>query len=101
MPTVEFIQRKLKPIFDKEPVYRVILFGSYAKGTAAKNSDVDLVLDSRGRLIGLGFFRVLEQVVDALDMDVDMLEISQLQPGSPILETLQKDGIVIYDREIA
>lgn len=101
MPTIESIQSTLRPIFEREPVYRVILFGSYAKGLATKDSDIDLVLDSRGKLIGLGFFRVLEQVTEVLGKDVDMIELSQLEPGSAILEAIQREGVVIYDREVA
>ncbi len=101
MPTVEAIRKKLQPVFSREPVYRVILFGSYAKGTATANSDVDLVIDSKGKLIGLGFYRVLEAVVNKLNMDVDMLEISQIGTDSPLWDAIEKDGIVIYDREIA
>ena len=101
MPTVEAIKEKLQPVFSQEPVYKVILFGSYAKGTATDNSDVDLVIDSQGQLIGLGFYRVLEEVVCMLNMNVDMLEISQIGTNSPLWEEIVKDGIVIYDREIA
>lgn len=101
MPTIDMIRKKLHPVFAQEPVYRVILFGSYAKGSATDHSDVDLIIDSQGKLIGLGFYRVLEEVVTALNMDVDMLEISQIRPGSPILEAIEKEGIIIYDREVA
>ena len=101
MPTIDMIREKLHPVFAQEPVYRAILFGSYARGNATAHSDVDLIIDSQGKLIGLGFYRVLEEVVTALNMDVDMLEISQLRPGSPILNAIEKEGVVIYDREIA
>lgn len=101
MPTVEAIKQKLHPLFSQEPVYKAILFGSYAKGTATDNSDIDLIIDSQGKLIGLGFYRVLEEVVSILNMDVDMLELSQIGVGSPLWDEIEKDGIVIYDREIA
>ena len=101
MPTVESIKQKLQPVFAQEPVHKVILFGSYAKGTATDTSDVDLIIDSQGKLIGLGFYRVLEEIVTLLDMDVDLLEISQIGVNSPLWNEIEKDGIVIYDREIA
>ena len=101
MPTIDAIREKLHPVFSQEPIYRVILFGSYAKGNATQSSDIDLIIDSQGKLIGLGFYRVLEEVVTALNMDVDMLEISQILPDSPIMEAIEKEGVVIYDREVA
>ena len=101
MPSIDTIKQNLYPVFEQEPVYRAILFGSFAKGTATDGSDIDIVIDSRGKLIGLGFYRVLEKAVCAINMDIDMLEISQILPGSPILEAINREGIVIYDREIA
>ena len=52
--TIDEIKSRLKPIFDDEPVYRAVLFGSYATGTATEDSDVDVVLDSRGELYSDG-----------------------------------------------
>ena len=93
------IQRKLNPIFDQAPVYRAILFGSYAKGEATEQSDVDLVLDSRGELRGLQFYGVLEDVVNALDKNIDMFEISEIRPNSPIMEDIERQGVVLYERK--
>ena len=39
--TIEEIKQILKKILKNMPVYRVILFGSYAKNYATKNSDLD------------------------------------------------------------
>jgi len=101
MPTLEAIRQTLLPVFAQEPVYRAILFGSYAKGTATDNSDIDLVIDSHGKLIGLGFYRVLEEVASVLGREVDMLEISQIGAASPLWKEIEKDGVVIYDRQFS
>ena len=101
MSTIESIKAKLTPVFDNEPVFRAIVFGSYAKGLADEKSDVDLVIDSRGRLLGLDFFRVLDLIVNALGKDVDLIEISDITPGSSVYDTLVREGVVIYDREVA
>ena len=68
---VNEIRKKLHPIFAAEPVYKAILFGSYAKGMATEKSDIDIVIDSRGELHGLDFYSVLEDIVVTLDKDVD------------------------------
>ena len=36
------IKKKIIPILQSYPVYRAILFGSYAEGKAAKMSDIDI-----------------------------------------------------------
>lgn len=101
MNAIDSIRNKLTPVFDNEPVYRAILFGSYAKGFADDQSDVDIVIDSRGKLIGLDFFRVLDLIVNALNKDVDLIEISDITPESPVHKAIMQEGIVIYDREVA
>jgi len=41
---IDEIKARLQPIFAATPVYRAILFGSYAKGTATGESDIDIVI---------------------------------------------------------
>lgn len=101
MESIETLRQKLVPIFDKEPIFRVILFGSYAKGNNDELSDVDLVIDSEGQLIGLDFFRVLDEIVNALQLDVDLFEQAEIVRGSPMDDVIQHEGITLYERKIA
>ena len=96
--TVEELREKLTPIFDNAPVYKAILFGSYAKGDADAKSDVDIVIDSRGELININFFGVMGRAEDAVDKYVDLYEIRELKPDSPVLNAINTDGMVIYER---
>jgi len=43
--TIEEIQNKLYPVFENEGVISAILFGSYAKGDATEESDIDIELN--------------------------------------------------------
>jgi predicted nucleotidyltransferase len=92
------IREKLQPVFASAPVYRAILFGSYAMGLADEHSDVDIVIDSRGELHGLCFFGVLEDAVVALDKRVDLIEMSEIQSGSSIMSDIRERGVVLYER---
>jgi predicted nucleotidyltransferase len=92
------IRERLTPVFTSEPVYRAVLFGSYAKGIATENSDIDIVIDSRGELHGLRFYQVLDSVVEAIGKPVDLIELSEIKSDSPILEEV-KQGMVLYERE--
>jgi hypothetical protein len=67
---IDEIKNKLYPIFEAAPIYRAILFGSYANGTADERSDIDLLIESRGELRGLQFYGVLEDVVTTLGKNV-------------------------------
>jgi predicted nucleotidyltransferase len=92
------IRDRLYPVFSSEPVYRAILFGSYAKGEATENSDIDIVIDSRGELHGLRFYGVLDGLVEAVGKPVDLIEMSEIRPGASILEDVMR-GVVLYERE--
>ena len=97
--TVEELKEKLAPIFLDAPVYKATLFGSYAKGEADSDSDVDIVIDSKGHLINIHFFGIIADVEDALGKTVDLLEISQIKPNSEILHAIRNEGIVLYERQ--
>ena len=92
--SISNIQTLLNPIFKEYNIKKAILFGSYAKGLAAKNSDVDLLVDSG--LKGLAFYGLLEDVVTALDKNVDLLDTSQIVPDSLVDKEISKSGVLIY-----
>lgn len=93
------IQRLLKPVFDSAPVYRAVLFGSYAKGMATEGSDIDIVIDSRGELLNIDFYGVLEDITETLGKKVDLFEITEIKPNSPIYGEIQNQGVLLYDRQ--
>lgn len=92
--SVDEIKNVLYPVFVRYNVKKAVLFGSYVKGMADKNSDVDLLLDSRLR--GLKFVGLIEDVRSALDKEVDVFDETHIIPGSKISSEIQKDGIVIF-----
>lgn len=94
--TIEEIKVILYPIFVKHNVKKAILFGSYVKGIATHQSDVDLLLDSGLR--GLKFVGLIEDVRAALDKEVDVFDRTHIYPNSKISNEISKDGIVIYEK---
>ena len=70
------------------------MFGSYAKGLASQRSDVDILVYSG--LKRLAFFGLLEDVVTALDKNVDMPDTSQIIPNSLVDREISKNGVLIY-----
>ena len=46
--TLEEISRLVRPVAEKYHLKAVYIFGSYARGEAQKNSDVDLLVDLTG-----------------------------------------------------
>ena len=79
-------------------VKRAILFGSYAKNNPTAKSDIDLVVDSEGKLLNIYFYGLLEDLIQKLQKDVDLFEISEIQKDSRIYNDIQKEGIIIYEK---
>ena len=96
--SVSEIIEKLLPIFSKTPVEKAIIFGSYAKGTQKYSSDIDIVIDSKGMIKGIDFFGVLEDITEALNVPVDLIEASQIIDGSRVQREIAETGIAIYDK---
>ena len=92
--SVSNISTFLQPVFESHHIKKAVLFGSYAKGSASHESDVDILVDSG--LKGLAFFGLLEDVVTALDKDVDMLDTSQVIPQSEVDREIRKNGVIIF-----
>lgn len=92
--TTQQIKTMLQPIFIDYNVKKAVLFGSYAKGSARKNSDVDILVDSGLR--GLAFFGLLEDVTTTLEKNVDMIDVSQVKENSEVDNEINRSGVTIY-----
>lgn len=96
--TLDELKKLIKEVLKDFAVEKAILFGSYAKNTPTQSSDIDLVIDSKGQLLNIAFYGVLEELVEKLDKKIDLFEISEIQKGSPIYENIKKEGVVIYEK---
>lgn len=92
--TISELKDRLNPIFEKHGVRKAVLFGSYGKGTASAKSDVDLFVDSGLR--GLRFVGLLEDIQQALGIDVDLFDVTHIEAGSQIDREIQETGVLIY-----
>ena len=82
--TIEEIKEMLKEILKDQPVYQVILFGSYAKKQATKNSDVDLLIDTKSKLRGFALLKLICKIQDKLQKEIDGFEKYEIIIDSPI-----------------
>ena len=95
--SLENIKTRLSKVFADYNVNYAILFGSYAKGCAKANSDIDLLVDSNLR--GLKFFALLEDVREAMnEKDIDMFDVTHIDDGSEIQKEINRTGVKIYER---
>ena len=96
--SIDEIKQILSEILVNFAVKKAILFGSYAKNLQTKNSDIDLVIDSEGKLININFYGLLEEIVEKMQKKVDLFEISEIKEGTPIYNAIQKEGIIVYEK---
>lgn len=95
--TIESIKNSLKDLFDNEYKGEVdfcYLFGSYAKGIAKENSDVDLYVSSS--LTGFKFVGLIERTRQILHKKIDMLRSSEILNNIDLINEIMKEGIKIY-----
>lgn len=79
--TTDEIKNIITPIAEKYNLKAVFLFGSYARGTANENSDIDLLIDTTGTeldtLFKLG--AIYDDLSIALCKEIDMITVSSLE----------------------
>lgn len=90
--TIEELKKILEEILKNFEVKRATLFGSYAKNLATPTSDIDIVIDSEGKLLNINFYGLLEDLVQKLQKNIDLFEISEIQKGSRIYKDIQNEG---------
>ena len=98
--TIDQIKKTLNKVFDDEYKGQIdfcYLFGSYAKGYAKENSDVDLCVATQ--LTGLKFAGLSESIREALHKKVDLIRFSNLENNMTLINEIMKDGIKVYEQQ--
>ena len=87
---------QIKTFFADKPVKKIYLFGSYARGEADENSDVDLLIDwDYTQHIGLNFVYWKEEIKELLNKKVDFVSADYISPY--IIENVNNDKKLIYE----
>ncbi len=80
--TIDELRSIIVPILDKYGMSHASLFGSYARGQADAESDIDLILFGKPGYRALDVFGVAEDLHRCTGKKVDVYERSELEPGS-------------------
>ena len=97
--THDAIVEKVQAAAEKFPaIQRVILFGSYARGEATENSDVDLRIeyDHDGSFSIFDLSAFADEASGNLGKQVDVVSKRTLEPD--FAEEIARDGVVVYER---
>ncbi len=94
--TINDLRSIVAPIAAQHGVERVYLFGSYARGEANKDSDIDLRID-KGLLKGLFALGALySDLEEGLGKKLDLLTTGSLT--QQFLNDIAQEEVLLYDR---
>ena len=96
--TIKDIKKLLKEVLNDTDVEKAVLFGSYAKNVPTKNSDIDILIDSNGKIKGLKFFAIIDMIREKFDKEVDVKEKAEINKNSQIEKEIEKTGVVVYEK---
>lgn len=109
--TIDEIKKLTKDIFEKYGVEKAYIFGSYARGKARKDSDIDIMikkgkLKSLFELSGLG-----NDLTETLKKEIDIIteesfteegthekDIYVIKARNFFYKEILKDRVIIYDK---
>jgi predicted nucleotidyltransferase len=104
MRATEFIylQSSLKEIFERNRVKQVIVFGSAARQTATRKSDLDLMIIMETEKRFFDRYEAFDQVFYLIkDKSIDLLiytpeELERIS-SRPFIRTILKEGRILYE----
>lgn len=103
LPTLQDIAILVAPVFQKYKIKKAILFGSFARGTQTKRSDVDLILiqETPKRYLDRseGILEELYHVIPGRDIEVFIYTPAELEAimHRPFISKALAQGHVIYE----
>lgn len=101
MNDFESYKHILQAYLAEQPVSKAWLFGSFSRGEATEESDIDIMVQFMpGAVVGLfKYSRMIRELKQLLHRDVDLVEEGTLLPFAE--KSAERDKILIYERKAA
>ena len=96
MVDIPTIQSAVTPIARDYGVKRIYLFGSYAKGKANENSDIDLLVEKGKPMSLLGLSGMRQRVEDALQLSVDLVTTAGIE--KEFHDSIARTEMLLYEQ---
>ena len=96
--SIDEIREKIRPICERYRVKKLWLFGSYARGEAREDSDVDLHIKAPKGIGLFGLGGLYADLEEALGKEIDL--ITRIPEELEIFKKyVERDEILLYDAE--
>lgn len=92
--TIKELKEIIKPILKKHGIYKIFLFGSYSRGEANKNSDVDIYCEKGNIHTLIDVSKLEEELKRKLRKNVDVIFIGSSM-DKHFKEQIEKDMIML------
>ncbi len=93
--TMDEIKNEVTALAEKYRIDSVYLFGSYARDEATIDSDLDVLVIGGDQFQLTNVFAFAEDLGEALQKDVDVYEIHEVNEGSEFQEEIMKERLLI------
>ena len=95
MVDISTIQSAVAPIARDYGIKRIYLFGSYAKGKANEDSDIDLLVEKGKPMSLIHLSGMKQRVEDALQLSVDLVTTTGI--GKEFHDRIAGTEILLYE----
>ena len=72
-----------------------LLFGSYARGEATPDSDIDIIIFGGENFLSRNIFALAEDLRELSGRDADVFEIREVNNGTPFYDAVMREGVLI------
>ena len=93
--TLTDIANLIKPIVRKYGVKEIYLFGSYARGDADEDSDLDFLVFGGENFKLTMIFALAEELRETLKKNVDVFEINEINKDSDFYNAIMKERVLV------
>jgi len=93
--TMAEIETMIRSLLHKYHAQYALLFGSYARGDATPESDLDLIVVGGSDFIPRDIFALAEELRQLSGRDADVFEMREVNVGTPFYDAVMKEGIRI------
>ena len=102
---INSLKLKIAPIIAGQNNVTVYLFGSYAKGTANTDSDVDLLVIANQQQTARMLVRNLYKQLSDIPVDYDILgyslgQVKKKAQSNSFFQTILSEGMVLYGNRL-
>ncbi len=93
MESLEKLKRIILPILKNRGVKRASIFGSYVRGQADPESDIDILVELDDDVDLFDFIGLKQEIEDTIEKKVDLVEFSTIKPA--FKERILKEQVAI------